>query len=457
MDKSLPRNFQSRPTQTQHTSRKIYTYNINSHSGIVRVYVSGLKEIPIIHIPPQVEVFTYTELNTLANFYLNNGTCQTLNYVCGKNKEHPNYAFDIPNTPLYKYTRAFAEMYFTPETKNETTPIGFYSGIIHCIPKTRDDGSTKTKEIIHNMDADPDYPGEACSNKSIHPYYVANTKKRIYDSDKNYSTFYKTVLTTNKHVPTREPPLEKIKKCGPLYLSEAIQLIQQHCKETYTDYETSIIQIHINGCLTLMEEPPDDIISNTYETTPFLEFFALNSDISDPKILDTPTTKVFVFIRHGIKFIIKISKSKTYNYDYTLYPEKLYADSLRDALSNTIGLSRDNMKDLPETIEITIPDALPNTKEEIYDFLCDYFINRQFEVSGSPSIIIPSSKLYNYDYKTTKDSYKTIQLNTPDTLSQINTETDNSQYKNFINQEFENIGSPSVKTSSKGGKKNLKS
>jgi hypothetical protein len=210
-----------------------------------------------------------------------------------------------------------------------------------------------------------------------------------------------------------------------------------------------------------MEEPHDDHTKYTYETTPVLEFFDLHSDIRDPKILDTPTTKVFVFIRHGIKFLIKISKPKTYHdykkdEDYTLYLEKLYAESLRDALSNTIGLSRDNMKDLPETIEITIPDALPNTKEEIYDFLCDYFINRQFEVSGSPSIIIPNSKLYYHDYKKTKDSYKTIRLDTPDTLSQINTEIDISPYKYFINQEFENLGSPSVKTSSKGGKKKFK-
>jgi hypothetical protein len=395
--------------------RKIYTYNIMSHGEIAQVRVSGAKEIPIIHIPPQVELFTYTNLGTVSLHYFTVHGCNTVNYICGKNTTHPTNAFDIPRTPLFKYIREFAEIYFTPEITSKRRPMTFYSGIIHCIPETRDDSSTKTKEIIHNMDADPDYPREACSNESIHPYYVTNTKIRIYDSDKNYSTFYKTVLATNKHVPTREPPLEKINKCGPLYLSEAIQLIQQHCKETYTDYETSIIQIHISGCLRITE-PYDDHTNESYKTTQSLEFFDLHS-VSDPKILDTPTTKVFVFILHGIKFIIKISKSKAYNYDYTLYPEKLYfddiilgkvfKDSLYYALDNTIGLSRKNMKNLPKTLEITIPEEISIKQKDVQNFLRDYFRKQKLEVSQKvrdKSLLSPVSNINLPEVKITQTS-----------------------------------------------------
>lgn len=358
--------------------RKIYTYNIMSHSEIAQVWVYGVKEIPIIPIPPQVELFTYTNLGTMSLHFFNVRGCNTVNYICGKNTKHPTNAFDIPRAPLFKYIQEFAEIYFTPEITSKRRPMTFYSGIIHCIPETRDDSLTKTKEIIHNMDADPDYPGEACSNESIHPYYVTKKKKRIYDSDKNYSRFYKTVLATNKHVPTREPPVEKINKCGPLLLSEAIQLIQQHCKETYADYETSIIQIHISGCLRLTE-PYDDHTNESYKTTQSLEFFDLHS-VSDPKILDTPTTKVFVFILHGIKFIIKISKSKAYKYDYIIL-EIFFKDSLYNALKKTIGLSRDNMKVLPKTLEITIPEDIDMKQKDVQNFLREYFRKKKLEVS----------------------------------------------------------------------------
>ena len=356
--------------------RKIYTYNIMSHSKIAQVWVSDNKEIPIIPIPPQVELFTYTNLGTRSLHYFNVRGCYTVNYICGKNTKHPTNAFDIPRAPLFKYIQEFAEIYFTPEITSKRRPMTFYSGIIHCIPETRDDSLTKTKEIIHNIDADP---YEACSNESIHPYYVTNTKIRKYDSNKHYSKFYKTVLATNIHVPTREPPVEKIKKCGPLYLSEAIQLIQQHCKETYTDYETSIIQIHINGCLILIEEPYDDHTNESYKTTQSLEFFDLHS-VSDPKILDTPTTKVFVFILHGIKFIIKISKSKAYKYHYIILGI-FFRDSLYNALKKTIGLSRDNMKVLPKTLEITIPEDISIKQKDVQSFLLDYFRKQKLEVS----------------------------------------------------------------------------
>jgi hypothetical protein len=362
----------SRQTSKFNTSsNKIYTYFIESHGEISQIRVDGVKKFLRIMIPPKVEIFTYTKLGNVASHCNTN----TSDYVCKKKNNQTNIKFEEPTQPYFKYIRQFPEMRFEMDEPNEYNKLNFYSGIVHCIPKTRDDGSTKTKEIIHNMDADPDYPGEACSNKSIHPYYY-NTDVKGYNSDKNYSTSYKTVLATNKHLPTREPPLEKIKKCGPLYLSEAIQLIEQHCIETYTDYETSIIQIHISGCLTLTKEPYDVHTNESYKTTPSLKFFDLHS-VSDPKILDTPTTKVFVFIRHGIEFIIKIEKSSN-DVDNAQFTSSLYYDILDGlfyALKDTIGLSINEMKDLPETIEITIPNAHSMTSREIKTYLREYFIS----------------------------------------------------------------------------------
>ena len=358
------KNFSEVPRQSTNfntTSNKIYTYFIASHGAIVQMKDSGVAKIAAIKIPPKVELITYTNLGTFA---WHAHTC-TPDYVCKKNIQQPDVVFETPALPYFKYTQQFPELELTPDNPDKHKPLPFYSGIIHCIPKDRDSDSNKTQEIIHNMDADP-FIGR-CSDHSIYPHYY-NTKKTGYDSDKNYSAYYKKVLDKNDK-PHREPPLNSIKKCGEILLSEAIKIIQQHCEATYTDdYTESTIQIHISGCLTL-NEPSIRYNKKFYEV--------FDRRVSNRTSLRSPTTSNFMFLRNGIEFLITIDKNPDTGPEDALTPraieKSVYYDiteSLYEALIDTIGTSIDEMKVLPKNIKIHIPQhVITSSRQSIEEYL----------------------------------------------------------------------------------------
>jgi hypothetical protein len=298
------------------SSPTIYTYFIRSHGAIVRKSDdNNIPKIIGIDIPDGIELFTYTDLGK-TNWLIP----YTLDYVCKKEMHtHQDSTSFLVKTPISKYIKKFPQLYLQPDARFEPwfiilkkdKPLFFYSGIVHCIPESNRK-SKQTREVIHNMDADP---LKDCSDNSIHPKIINLTTKAIaerqYKSDEKYSEYYKKVLKTNGN--NRESPLQLINKCGALYLSEAIAIIRQHCEETYqVDYIESIIQIHIDACLVLMA-PIGRVQKDDYA---FTELDIFNSyQVPDTLMIkDTKHTLTYLYRYVKSKFLIRVVKPIGYDY-----------------------------------------------------------------------------------------------------------------------------------------------
>jgi len=226
---------------------KEYTYIINSHGSIVTSVEGDVKKYMAISIPKNVELFTYTRIGE--KLYT---ACSKNNLICD-NLDKFKDSTDLIVTPTHKYKykqdakNIFPEVILKPDSESVLT---FYSGIIHCIPHIH--RTTKSKEIIYNMDA-ANILG--CSDDSIGKYYEhakTKDKHKLYDTNQKYSKYYKELLEKPEN--KREPALKNINKCGPILLSEAIKLIQDHCSKTYSeDYERCTIKIHLSCCLGEMD------------------------------------------------------------------------------------------------------------------------------------------------------------------------------------------------------------
>ena len=107
----------------------------------------------------------------------------------------------------------------------------WYTGIVHCTPE-----NWRGKKIIYNIAA---RNTQDCREESI------NSKGKPYDTNKNYDEDYKTTLAGSLPLP------DSINSCGPILLSEALQVIQQHSKRNYSD--TCLIKIYINACLSITD------------------------------------------------------------------------------------------------------------------------------------------------------------------------------------------------------------
>ena len=345
------------------SSFTIYTYYIQSHGGIVILQNEATEnkiQFIALTIPEGVEIFTYTDLG---EFHF--ASCTTVNYVCEKHVEEL-YSFQTPHD---KYKNKFPEIEFHPDNPNplNKTPR-FYSNIEHCIPKTRQN-SGKTKEIIHNMDTDPE---KDCSNNSISEY----SKDYLQVIEKKNGNF-------------RDFPLNKIKKCGPLFLSEAIKIIMQHCKTTYpTDYLKSIIQIHIMACLKEIEEPLDkhkedallvpelvselvpelvpELVSELVpelvpELVSDLQYFE-QFKCTDSQIKDTKHFKTYSYKYGALIFMISVPKQHPIDYNFNnIDTINMYQESIEAAFNkykgSTFGVfleEKIKIKRLPKEIKITI-------------------------------------------------------------------------------------------------------
>lgn len=338
----------------------IYTYFINSHGEIVTTLnpVAEVRKLIFfpIHIHENIEIMTYTSLGET-----NWQDCNTINFQCNKNKK----LFLGVRTPIYKFKKRFPEVILAPDeptSQDKKTPaLNFYSGIVHCIPESRED-SSKKKEIIHNMDADP---LKDCSDDSIFPYYsksLTPSVKRPYYSTNKYSKDYVEVLKTTGS--KRKSPLDLINKCGPLLLSQAIAIIMFHCKTTYPhNFSNSIIQIHLTSCLKLSEDP---IKYNAgMKTVSDFGYFTSESSNIDPKIKDTPHSRTYSYTADKKVFVINVPKPESYSYGVLDINQFKY----RNALAGALQIILKSINLLPNEIIISIPEGRTMEEEDIQNYI----------------------------------------------------------------------------------------
>ena len=338
----------------------IYTYFINSHGEIVTTLnpVAEVKKLSFfpIHIHENIEIMTYTSLGET-----NWQDCNTINFQCKKNK----HLFLGVRTPIYKFKKRFPEVILAPDeptSQDKKTPaLNFYSGIVHCIPESRED-SSKKKEIIHNMDANP---LKDCSDDSIFPYYsksLTPSVKRPYYSTNKYSKDYVEVLKTTGN--KRKSPLHLINKCGPLFLSQAIAIIMYHCKTTYPhNFSNSIIQIHLTSCLKLSENPIEYIAG--MKTVSDFEYFTSESSNIDPKIKDTPHIRTYSYTADKKVFFINVPKPESYSYGVLDINQFKY----RNALAGALQILLKSINLLPNEIIISIPEGRTMEEEDIQNYI----------------------------------------------------------------------------------------
>ena len=239
------------PRSESSAKKKEYKYIISAHGGIITSN-KGTKYMAI-KIPTNVEIFTYSNLGEKVST-----SCKKNYFICDNLDKVKLSAFML-ETPIHKYSyksnsqNIFPEVFLSPDTN---IILAFYSGIVHCIPEHLRTTKTKAMEVIYNMDA---LVKQDCNKTTIgraHPLFGPKiedyTKLNEYDTEKQYSTYYKKQLKDYKYDPNSKDTEDSVSnKCGPLLLSQAIKVIQAHWKATYQeDLKTSTIQIYLSCCLS---------------------------------------------------------------------------------------------------------------------------------------------------------------------------------------------------------------
>ena len=228
-----------------------YKYIISAHGGIITSN-KGTKYMAI-KIPTNVEIFTYSKLGEILS-----SSCKKNYFICD-NLDKVKLSGFMLETPIHKYSyksnsqNIFPEVFLSPDTN---ITLAFYSGIVHCIPEHLRTTKTKAMEVIYNIDA---LVKQDCDKTTIgraHPLFGPKiedyNKLNEYDTEKQYSTYYKKQLKNYKYDPNSKDTEDSVSnKCGPLLLSQAIKVIQAHWNATYPeDLKTSTIQIYLSCCLS---------------------------------------------------------------------------------------------------------------------------------------------------------------------------------------------------------------
>lgn len=244
------------------------TYIINAHGVMLtsrfpdndRLFSSLTKKYHAINIPKNVELYTF------ANF----GNCiaayeAEADFLCNIHPDKHKLTLRKSINPTFKFSHQdgeankFPELLFTPE---RNFPVGFYTGILHCIPEALRKTDSLGKEVIYNISAKNT---KDCECSSI----LLKEQAKAYDCDTKYSNYYKEQLRGYKYNPAtninedlgviqpqgntlrsyKYSPVTKynINKCGPILLSEALEVIQTHCNTYYKS--NCVIQIYIIACL----------------------------------------------------------------------------------------------------------------------------------------------------------------------------------------------------------------
>jgi hypothetical protein len=182
-----------------------------------------------------VELYTFANLGNCISSY-----DQEAEFLCDIYPEKYKSRLRKSINPAFKFSHQhgkinkFPELFFTPE---QESPVEFYSGILHCIPEALRTTGSPGKEIIYNIDAKNT---KNCECSSIFLKKGATT----YDCDTKYSNYYKEQLRGYKYNPAINT---NINRCGPILMSEALEVIQMHCNAHYNS--NCVIQIYVIACL----------------------------------------------------------------------------------------------------------------------------------------------------------------------------------------------------------------
>ena len=265
------------PRSESSAKKNEYKYIISAHGGIITSN-KGTKYMAI-KIPTNVEIFTYSNLGEILA-----SSCKKNYFICDNLDKVKLNAFML-ETPIHKYKYKSDSQNLFPElalTADSNIVLSFYSGIVHCIPEHLRTTNTKAMEVIYNIDA---LVKQDCDKTTIgraHPLFGPKiedyTKLNEYNTEKQYSTYYKNQLKNYKYDPKSKDTKDSVSnKCGPLLLSQAIKVIQAHCKTTYSeDLKTSTIQIYLSCCLVTSD------IDNYYEWS---NYFSKTSKEEVKKVL----------------------------------------------------------------------------------------------------------------------------------------------------------------------------
>jgi len=211
------------------------TYTISTHGTMLTSMFRGLKKYHAITIPENIELYTFGNLGNCIPVYTGEA-----DFICNIYPDKYKTTLRQSIVPAFKFSHnhekinKFPELFLTPDYES---PASFYSGITHCIPETFRTSLSKEKEIIYNIDAKNT---KNCECSSIVLIKDANS----YDCNKKYSDDYKNQLADYKYEPNDQNT--SINNCGPILLSEALVIIQTHCKKNYES--NCIIKIYLFSC-----------------------------------------------------------------------------------------------------------------------------------------------------------------------------------------------------------------
>jgi len=210
------------------------TYTIIAHGTMLTSRFHRSKKYHAINIPENVELYTFGNLGNCIPAYTGES-----DFVCNIYPEKYKTTLRAGIVPAFKFTseygkiNKFPELFLTPDYES---PALFYTGIMHCIPEIFRISDSREKEIIYNIDSK--------NTKNCECSSIALIKDSTsYDCNKKYSDDYKNQVADYKYNPNDE----NSNKCGPLLLSEALKIIQTHCKKNYGS--KCIIKIYVFACL----------------------------------------------------------------------------------------------------------------------------------------------------------------------------------------------------------------
>jgi len=227
--------------QSQKFEESTATYIINAHGTILTSQFgysdSALitKKYHAITIPKNVELYTFANLGNCVAAYE-----AEADFLCNIYPDKHKLTLRKSINPVFKFSHQrgeankFPELLLTPE---RNFPVGFYTGILHCIPEALRKTDSLGKEVIYDIGAKNT---KDCECSSI----LLKEHAEAYDCDTKYSNYYKEQLRGYKYNPATNT---NINKCGPILLSEALEVIQTHCNTYYKS--NCVIRIYIIACL----------------------------------------------------------------------------------------------------------------------------------------------------------------------------------------------------------------